>query len=161
MQLGTTQQGLLRQLLWHPNGLGVEQLCDKLHISHNAVRQHLTALGTADLVKRVETRTTGGRPGAVFALTAIGRELFPRHYGHIAGGLIERLCATLGREQVTAMLRGLGEQLASQQLEPVDATDIDLASRQLVARLTSLGYEAAAIKHENEPQIEAHNCVFH
>lgn len=59
------------------------------------------------------------------------------------------------------MLRGLGEQLASQQLEPVDATDIDLASRQLVARLTSLGYEAAAIKHENEPQIEAHNCVFH
>lgn len=68
LQLGTTQQGLLRQLLWHPNGLGVEQLCDKLHISHNAVRQHLTALGTADLVKRVETRTTGGRPGAVSRL---------------------------------------------------------------------------------------------
>jgi len=161
IQLGTTQQALLRQLLWHPEGLGVEQLCDRLRVSHNAVRQHLTALGSANLVERAAPRPSGGRPGAVFVITESGRELFPRHYGAIAGGLIEKLYATLGREQVMAMLRSLGTQLANDQSEPVDQHDTKIASKQLAKRLTALGYEAAAITHEGEPQIEAHNCVFH
>lgn len=161
LHLGTTQQALLRQLLWHPEGLGVEQLCDKLRISHNAVRQHLTALGSANLIERAAPRPTGGRPGAIFTITALGRELFPRHYGLIAGALIETLYATLGREQVMAMLRALGTRLADEQPEPVDRNDVELASKQLAGRLTSLGYEAAAIEHAGEPQIEAHNCVFH
>src|SRR5438105_12260946 len=72
LQLGATQQALLRQLLWHPGGLGVEELCVKLRVSHNAVRQHLTALGAAELVERAPPRPTGGRPGAVFAITAAG-----------------------------------------------------------------------------------------
>jgi predicted ArsR family transcriptional regulator len=161
LQLGTTQQALLRQLLWHPEGLGVEQLCDKLRVSHNAVRQHLTALGSANLIERAAPRPSGGRPGAIFAITELGRELFPRQYGHIASGLIEKLYATLGREQVMQILRALGTQLAGEQPEPVDRDDVELASRQLAGRLTALGYEAAAIKHEGQSQIEAHNCVFH
>ncbi len=161
LQLGATQQALLRQLLWHPQGLGVEQLCDKLRVSHNAVRQHLTALGSAELIERAPPRPTGGRPGAIFVIATRGRELFPRHYGHIAAGLIETMYATLGREQVLLMLRTLGAQLAEAQPEPVDRDDVALASRQLAGRLTALGYEAAVITHDGEPQIEAHNCVFH
>lgn len=161
LQLGTTQQALLRQLLWYPEGLGVEQLCEKLRVSHNAVRQHLTALGSANLVERAPSRPTGGRPGAVFAITEAGRELFPRHYGQIAGSLIEKLYVTLGREQVAAMLRALGSQLADEQPEPVDRHNVERASKQLAGQLTALGYEAAAIKRDGEPQIEAHNCVFH
>ena len=161
LELGSTQQTLLRQLLWHPEGLGVEQLCDKLGVSHNAIRQHLTALGAANLIQRVAPRPSGGRPGAIFAITELGRELFPRHYGEIAGGLIEKLYATLGREQVIQILRALGAQLAGEQPEPVDQDDVELASKQLAARLTALGYEATAIRHEGDSQIEAHNCVFH
>ena len=161
LQLGATQQGLLRQLLWHPEGLGVEELCVKLRVSHNAVRQHLTALGSAELIERAPSRPTGGRPGAVFVITERGRELFPRNYGVIAGALIEKMHATLGREQVMAMLRAMGAQLAADVPEAVDRDDVEHASRQLAGRLTALGYEAAAIKHEGEPQIEAHNCVFH
>lgn len=161
LQLGTTQQALLRQLLWHPEGLGVEPLCDKLRVSHNAVRQHLTALASANLIERAPSRPTGGRPGAIYVITEAGRELFPRHYGQIAGSLIEKLYATLGREQVMTMLRALGTQLAEEQTEPVDREDVELASKQLAGRLTALGYEAAAITYQGEPQIEAHNCVFH
>lgn len=161
LQLGATQQALLRQLLWHPEGLGVEDLCVKLRVSHNAVRQHLTTLGSAELVERAPTRPTGGRPGAVFAITERGRELFPRQYGQIAGALIEKLYATLGREQVMAMLRALGAQLAHDASEAVDRDDTKHASRQLAGRLTALGYEAAAIERDGQPQIEAHNCVFH
>jgi len=161
LQLGATQQALLRQLLWHPEGLGVEELCVKLRVSHNAVRQHLTALGAADLVERTAPRPTGGRPGAVFAITAAGRELFPRNYGAIAGALVEKLHATLGREQLIAMLRALGAQLAAGDPAPVDRDDAVAASRQLAGKLTALGYEAAAVERDGQPQVEAHNCVFH
>lgn len=161
LQLGTTQQALLRHLLWHPEGLGVEELCLALRVSHNAVRQHLTALGSANLVERAPPRPTGGRPGAMFAITALGRELFPRNYGMIAGALIEKLYATLGREQVMTMLRALGAQVAEGLHHPVSRDDVEQASRQLAEQLTTLGYEAAAIRHQGEPQVEAHNCVFH
>lgn len=161
LQLGATQQALLRQLLWHPQGLGVEELCLKLRVSHNAVRQHLTALGAEDLVERAPSRPTGGRPGAVFVITARGRELFPRHYGTIAGALVERLLATQGRDQVTALLRALGAQLAHDAGDAVDRDDRKQAVAQLAAQLTALGYEAASIERDGEPQIEAHNCVFH
>ena len=146
-------------LLWEPPLHGI--VLRQLRISHNAVRQHLTALGSANLIERAAPRPTGGRPGAIFTITALGRELFPRHYGLIAGALIETLYATLGREQVMAMLLALGAQLANDLPEPVDQHDTELASKQLAGRLTALGYEAAAIKHDGEPQIEAHNCVFH
>ncbi len=146
-------------LLWEPPLHGI--VLRQLRISHNAVRQHLTALGSANLIERAAPRPTGGRLGAIFTITALGREMFPRHYGLIAGGLVETLYATLGREQVMAMLRALGAQLANDLPEPVDQHDTELASKQLAGRLTALGYEAAAIKHDGEPQIEAHNCVFH
>lgn len=160
-QLSSTRRKLLQQLLWHPQGLGIESLCEALRVSHNAVRQHLTALGVAGLVERAPPRPSGGRPGAVFVITEAGGELFPRQYGAIAGALIERLCETFGHEQVQSLLRSLGEQMAVRQPVAEPPLDVEAACRQLAARMTELGYEAAATRHEGEPQIEAHNCVFH
>lgn len=161
LELGSTQQTLLRQLLWHPEGLGVEQLCDKLGVSHNAIRQHLTALGAAGFATRIEPRPSGGRPQAMYAITEAGRELFPRQYGEIAGALIEKLYATLGRDQVLTMLRALGGETAATQAPLTQADDTEAVTRELAKRMTALGYEAIATHDHGEPQIEAHNCVFH
>jgi len=161
LDMGSTQQALLRQLLWHPEGVGVEWLCNKLGISHNAVRQHLTALGAAGFATRIEPRPSGGRPQARYAITQAGRELFPRQYGEIASALIEKLYATLGRDQVLAMLRTLGNDMATTQAPLTQADDTESVSRELAKRMTALGYEAIATHYDGEPQIEAHNCVFH
>jgi predicted ArsR family transcriptional regulator len=162
LELGSTQQALLRQLLWHPEGVGVEWLCDKLGVSHNAIRQHLTALGAAGFATRIEPRPSGGRPQAMYAITEAGRELFPRQYGEIAGALIEKLYATLGRDQVLTMLRALGNDMATMQaLLAQEPGDTESVTRELAKRMTALGYEAIATRYDGEPQIEAHNCVFH
>ena len=87
-QFGDTQQRLLRQLLLAGDGIGVQELCENLRVSHNAVRQHLIALTVRGLVERVQPVATGGRPQVRYALTTEGRELFPRNYGAIAGALI-------------------------------------------------------------------------
>ena len=161
-QLGDTQQRLLRQLLQSAEGCSVEMLCERLRVSHNAVRQHLTALIGRDLVERVRVRHTGGRPQLWYGLTPAGRELFPRNYGAIAGALLSQLHARLGDAEAGALLQELGATVAATQpmLEPV-GEGADGIAKALAQRLTSLGYEAVPACHGGEPQVEAFNCVFH
>ena len=160
-QLGDTQQRLLRQLLLAQGGCGVEELCERLRISHNAVRQHLTALIVRGMVERVEPRATGGRPQARYALTESGRELFPRNYGAIAAALLAQLHTRLGEAEVASLLQDLGTTVAATQpvLAPGDGPDG--MARALAQRLDGLGYEAVPARHGEEWQVEAFNCVFH
>jgi predicted ArsR family transcriptional regulator len=160
-RFGDTQQRLLRQLLLARDGLGVEEMCERLRISHNAVRQHLTALTVRGLVERVQPRATGGRPQACYALTAEGRELFPRNYGAIAAALLAQLHTRMGEADVGALLQELGATVASTQ-PALDASEgMEALARGLAQRLDALGYEAAAARHGDEWQVEAFNCVFH
>lgn len=159
-QFGDTQQRLLRQLLLSRDGLGVEALCERLRVSHNAVRQHLTALTARGLVKHVEPVATGGRPRIAYGLTADGRELFPRNYAAIAAALITQLHARMGEMEVGAMLQDLGATMAS--TEAVIQADTDEAmARALAKRLDALGYEAVPARHGEDWEVEAFNCVFH
>jgi predicted ArsR family transcriptional regulator len=160
-RFGDTQQRLLRQLLLAPDGLAVDALCERLRISHNAVRQHLTALLGRELVERVQAQATGGRPQARFGLTAAGREPFPRNYDAIAGALLAQLHTRLGDAEAGALLQELGTTVAASQpaLQPGDGADG--MARALAQRLDTLGYEAVPARHGDEWQVEAFNCVFH
>ena len=160
-RFGDTQQRLLRQLLLSREGLGVEEMCERLRISHNAVRQHLTALTVRGLVERVQPLPTGGRPQARYGLTADGRELFPRNYGAIAAALLTQLHARMGESEVGTLLQELGATVAATQA-PLDGADgMEALARALAQRLDALGYEAAAARHGEDWQVEAFNCVFH
>ncbi|HKE46570.1 MAG TPA: helix-turn-helix domain-containing protein [Rhodanobacteraceae bacterium] len=160
-QLGATQQKLLRQLLLAPQGATVELLCEALGVTHNAVRQHLTALIAAGFVERGIARPTGGRPQSRYVLLPAGRELFPRSYGLIAQNLIERLYANAGKPGVQAMLAEIGRTLGAAAAERISAVSHDETAQALADQLDALGYEAQAVKRDGEVQVEAYNCVFH
>lgn len=160
-RFGPTQQKLLRELLQAPQGATVETLCVALRITHNAVRQHLSALLAAGAVAHGSARASGGRPQARYLLTADGRGLFPRNYGLIAGKVLERLYADAGPAQVRAMLVGLGRELGLAAAGVDDAHSTDDVATALAGQLDALGYEAQTARHEGELQVEAFNCVFH
>ncbi|MBA8882233.1 helix-turn-helix transcriptional regulator [Dokdonella fugitiva] len=160
-QLGPTQQRLLRRLLLAPQGATVETLCDTLGISHNAVRQHLTALIAAGFVERGVALPSGGRPQARYVLRAEGRELFPRHYGLIATSVLEHLYAASGKAGVQALLATIGRELGAAAAERIATVDDDEAAGALAEQLDALGYEALAVRRDGETQVEAYNCVFH
>ena len=158
-QLGGTQQALLRHLLRHPDGTDIESLCARLRISHNAVRQHLTALIAHGWVERAPSLPTGGRPQARFRLTGSGHELFPRNYALIASELLDAVAEKLGEDGTREMLTRLGEKLGG--AEPLHgACDAEIAQA-LAHRLDRAGYEAIATTRGGQAQVEAFNCVFH
>lgn len=160
-RFGATQQKLLRALLPAAQGLGVEELCQSLRVSHNAVRQHLTALVAGGLVSHGTARPSGGRPQARYLLTSAGRDLFPRNYGLIATKVLERLYTDAGPARVQAMLMEMGRELGRSAAGTTAAGDSDDAAVRLAAQLEALGYEAQATRRDGETQIEAYNCVFH
>ena len=160
-RFGPTQQKLLRELLQAPQGATVETLCAALRITHNAVRQHLTALIAAGAVSHGSARASGGRPQARYLLTADGRDLFPRHYGLIAGKVLEHLYVDAGPEQVRAMLVGMGRELGLAAASVTEAGSEDDVAVALAGQLDALGYEAQTARHDGELQVEAFNCVFH
>jgi predicted ArsR family transcriptional regulator len=160
-RLGATQQRLLRQLLMAPEGCSVEGLCERLRISHNAVRQHLSALLARDYVERGQTRPTGGRPQARFRLTEGGRALFPRNYGLLGTALLSQLRERYGTAELEDMLQELGRTLGSHEVAlPREAGNEEVAQR-LAGQLDALGYEAVVARHGQEQHVEAFNCVFH
>ncbi|HEU4665675.1 MAG TPA: helix-turn-helix domain-containing protein [Dokdonella sp.] len=160
-QLGPTQQRVLRRLLLAPQGATVETLCEALGISHNAVRQHLTALIAAGYVERGTALPSGGRPQARYVLQAAGRELFPRNYGLVATSVLEHLYAASGKSAVQALLATIGRELGTAAAERIATADDDDTARALAGQLDALGYEALAVRRDGETQVEAYNCVFH
>lgn len=160
-RLGSTQQRVLRRLLLAPQGATVETLCDAIGISHNAVRQHLTALIAAGYIERGTALPSGGRPQARYVLLPAGRELFPRNYGLVAAGMLEHLYATSGKAGVQALLGTIGRELGSAAAERIAGGDDDETARALADQLDALGYEALAVQRDGETQVEAYNCVFH
>jgi predicted ArsR family transcriptional regulator len=160
-RLGTTQQKLLRTLLMAPQGATVEALCSALGITHNAVRQHLSALTAAGWVGRGNARPSGGRPQARFLLLPAGRELFPRNYGLIATSMLEQLYASIGKAGVQSLLARMGRELGAAAATRIDPGDTDATAVALAEQLDALGYEATTVQRDGEIQVEAYNCVFH
>ncbi|HEX5961204.1 MAG TPA: ArsR family transcriptional regulator [Rhodanobacteraceae bacterium] len=161
-QLGSTQQKLLRKLLLSPQGATVEELCKALGVTHNAVRQHLTALMVQGFVARGESIPSGGRPRACFVLLPAGRELFPRNYALIADGMLEYLYAHAGVAAVQALLADMGAKLGEDAASRIaTASDTAEATRLLAEQLDTLGYEAEVVEVGDHTEVEAWNCVFH
>ena len=154
--LGRTQQDLLHALLLQPAGMSIDDLAQALTITRTAVRQHLAALERDGLVKRGATRPTGRRPEQLHELTEQARELFPRQYPLLANLQIAEVAGWLGQEALLARMRQLGRKLAADLEHQV----VDEA--RIVEHMNNAGYEAQVFfRSGGEPQIVAHNCVFH
>lgn len=157
-QLGTSQRNLMETLQHHPQGQAVDALVERLGITANAVRQHLTALEKDGWVQRQSSPARRGRPSFSYTLSRKGQEAFPRRYADLAASLIAELSDVLGEEQLHQTMARLGQR-AARDLAPSEQT---MAAPDIANALHAAGYDA-----ELEPsapgyaQVAAHNCVFH
>ena len=160
--LGMRQKELLKLLLKNKTGMTADELSAQLSITRNAVRQHLASLENDGLLKKGQTRASGGRPEQLYLLTDKGNECFTRHYAWFAQLLVESLQQESGADEVgerfTLMGTRIGKQLSSQHPElSVHADKV----KKLAEIMEQLGYSANAMLSDNVEKIEASNCVFH
>jgi predicted ArsR family transcriptional regulator len=160
-QLGQTQQRLLGHLQRDAGGASVVALSEALGISHNAVRQHLTALAGQGYVSRGAAVRTGGRPEHLYVLTESGRELFPRRYVELASGVIREVGATLGEPGLQSLMTRLGDEVGANLAKQLPAQSVADRTVAVAAALNELGYDARARVESRVPEIQARNCVFH
>lgn len=161
--LGNRQQELLTLLLKNKGGLTVDELAQRLDITRNAVRQHVSALENERLVAQGPTRPSGGRPEQLYVLAEKGKEFFPRQYSWFAQLIVESIKQEAGSEGLRARLGTLGAgvgaglrnqhpQLQQQPQKVEKLSDI----------MQQMGYSTSnAADADGAPTIEADNCVFH
>lgn len=160
--LGNRQQQLLELLLRNKPGLTVDELSKGLAITRNAVRQHLAALESDGLVALGPTRPSGGRPQQLYALTAKGKEAFPRNYSWFAQLVIEAIKREHGVDGLRKRLGDIGAEVAAQ----LRSQSPRLGTREqkvekLATVMDDLGYNSKVTASGKSPVIEADNCVFH
>ncbi len=151
----------MRLLSRDKSGLAVDSLAERLKVSRNAVRQHLTALERDGLVARGSIQASGGRPEQLYVLTEQGAETFPRQYAWFAELLLQLIESELGSAAAGEKIAELGRTLAQPLASRLAEADPDRRIAGLVEVLQTMGYDAADVSAGAEPIVEAHNCVFH
>ena len=161
--MGNRQQALLTLLLRTKTGLTVDELSRGLHVTRNAVRQHLASLANDGLVEAGVSRPSGGRPEQLYVLSDKGLELFPRQYSWFAELVIDTIRDDAGDDVLKERLGRMGERVADQLLaQSQPATEPQEKVQKLARIMQEMGYntgEAGVI--DGQPVIEADNCVFH
>jgi predicted ArsR family transcriptional regulator len=155
------QRRLLSMLRQQPAGITVDRLAERLTVSRNAVRQHLTTLERDGFVVRGATRPTKGRPEQLYQLSDKGLEQFPRRYSWFADFLIQAVKRTGGATGLRQTMAEMGAAAAAQIGSGSTADTLQGKVQNLAKVMTELGYEAEVAEDQAQPTIEACNCLYH
>ena len=164
-----TRSALLDALLEHKDeGMTLEQLSERLGVTRNAVRQHVTALERDGLVAASGMRPGVRRPSRTYGLTDLGAEEFPRRYDLLALSLLEALRDTVGDDVAERVLDALVERVADRWLATLERLTPAARTAEVVRIMNRLGYHAHAVTETSDEDqvagtgaVEAVNCVYH
>ncbi len=161
--LGQTQQQLLKLLNKNKKGLTIPELIDRLDISRNAVKQHLTSLEKNNLIQTGALHKTAGRPLQSYMLSDEGKERFARKYSWFAQVLLESLRTEKGEKGLSKFLEKIGSSISAQYLPDLKKLKTKDRVNKVAKILSELGYEAEALSSKDKTEIsklEISNCVF-
>lgn len=156
--MSETREELMRQLLFHKDGLTIEELSERLKISRSGVQQQLSHLLRDRLVKEVSTRSTKGRPSRVYALTDAGYETFPRHYAMLSALTLRSVRDALGPDALKKVFEQVGNELIASRAHRVRGDERERLEA-VVDMMNELGYSASPA--EDGAGISAVNCIYH
>jgi predicted ArsR family transcriptional regulator len=135
------------------------QLADEFNTTTTAVRQHLEALETAQLVVRFESAAQGrGRPALHWQLAPMSRELFPDQHGELTVELIESIRQALGEESLERVISHRAEHQVVAYRQLMSSDSLEDKVRRLAAQRSSEGYLAEVVKDGEGFVLIEHHC---
>jgi DeoR family suf operon transcriptional repressor len=160
-QQPSTKQDILQHLLKQGRATA-QDLAETLQISPQAVRRHLKDLEEEGLILHESASVGMGRPNHLYALSQAGRNQFPDRYDEFAVSLLDTLAETVGKEQMSTILRKQWERKALEYRDRLGAGSIQERVNQLVELRRAEGYMAEYLVDENYPDryiLTEYNCA--
>ncbi len=161
-QQPSTKQDILHHLLKQGQSTA-QDLAEQLQVSPQGIRRHLKDLETEGLILHQAMQTGMGRPNHVYTLSREGRSQFPDRYNEFAVSLLDTLAETVGRDQVSLILRKQWERKGIEYRENLGASDLPDRVNKLVELRRSEGYmaECHTIDLDADPKfvLTEYNCA--
>lgn len=163
-QQTSTKQGILQYLLEQGQATA-QEMAQYLGISPQAIRRHLKDLQAAGSIDQQVagpkvTGQTMGRPQYLYQLSRQGRDRFGNSHAEFAVSLLDTLAETVGKDQVSSILRKQWERKAEVYRDRLSAGSL----RERVATLVELrkaeGYMAEWHPVETDGSENAHSSRF-
>jgi predicted ArsR family transcriptional regulator len=142
----TTRGKLLLLLCQGPQT--VNELCEALGVTDNAVRAQLAGLQEAGFVRPIGLRSGTRRPHVDYELTPKARALFPRAHEPVLRVLLDVLRERLPRDETEAILKRVAQTLVTSWLGELREPQPRGRLAELVARLKGL---TAGVAVEDSP----------
>jgi DeoR family suf operon transcriptional repressor len=140
-QQPSTKQDILRHLLKQGHATA-QELAGRLQVSPQAIRRHLKDLETEGLIVHETVQEGIGRPNHRYALSRQGRDQFPDRYDEFAVSLLDTLAETVGKEQVSSILRKQWERKAQEYRDRMGSGSLSERVNKLVELRRAEGYMA-------------------
>lgn len=156
----STREKILRTLLAFP-GSTINDLAEAVGINGISIRHHLTSLEAEDLVSSAEERHGVGRPRLIYTLTDKGVEEFPTSYLRLTKRLLVELKQRLGNEEVKAIFKNIGQEMAAQYADNPNDQPLETRMRHLKSVLTQEGFIIDYVKNENGFILTSLSCPYY
>jgi predicted ArsR family transcriptional regulator len=162
---GDSRRQVLAHLLERKSGSTVDDMIASVGLSRTAVNQHLMVLEREGFVLRKnESRKTGGRPGRLYVLTEEGTNLFPKKYAWFSRLLIQTLREQMGEDQLSRYMFDLGVKMSADLIPRLVGKNRVERVDEIVKVMNEAGFRATTITSERGdkiPRVQCTNCVYH
>lgn len=151
----------LVEFLHRSDGADVQQLCDLLEVTRNAIRSRITRLEALRLVEVQQVSEGRGRPRNVYRLTEEGVSSLGEDYRQVAVVMWEAICQISDEAVRESLLLEIRNKLASRFRPSVQGTGT-LADRmeQLVGEMRKTGFNVESDATSSLPILRESNCPF-
>lgn len=149
------------EFLHRSDGADVQQLCDLLEVTRNAIRSRITRLEGLSLVEVQQVSEGRGRPRNVYRLTAEGVSCLGEDYRQVAVVMWEAICQISDEAVREDLLLEIRNKLASRFRQTVQGAG-NLAERmdQLVGQMRKTGFNVESDATTSLPILRESNCPF-
>ena len=135
----------------------VEDLAEKLSLTDNAVRAHLSTLERDGLVRQSGLRRGPRKPHFTYVLTDEADRLFPKAYDALLNQLIAVLKTRLSPSEIEDALREVGRAMAATAPSGQNA-NLESRVQSALKVLEAIGGAAEVVTHEDKFVIEGSGC---
>ena len=135
----------------------VEELAEKLNLTDNAIRAHLSTLERDGLVRQSGLRRGPRKPHFTYVLTDQADKLFPKAYDTLINQLITVLKTHLSAPEIEGVLRETGRGLAAG-ATVTHGANLEVRVQKALKVLEAIGGAAKVEKHGDKLVIQASGC---